>query len=135
VIVAAILTLAQLHDLAVRHGFADPDTAAAIAMAESGGNPAARGDLNLGVSIGLWQVNLRWHPECRDMDLTDPDVNAQCALSISRGGTHWTAWSTYNRGLHLPYLRQLQNAERDTQPDLAPSATALLEPDTEPEDA
>lgn len=115
------LTLAELRDLAVKHRFVDPDTAAAVAMAESGGDPAAVGDLNLGVSHGLWQVNLRWHPECKGQNLFDPDVNAAAAYGISRGGTYWKPWSTYNQGLHLPYLRTLK-AERETDPDLPPLA-------------
>lgn len=141
---ALLLTLAQLRELAVTHGFQDPDVAAAVAMAESEGNPRARGDLTVGISLGLWQVNLRWHPEWRDeadLDgskgthkLYDPDTNASAALAISHGGTYWKPWSTYTSGAYKRFLPL--PSERPTLPDLAPNATALLRPDDDdPSDA
>lgn len=141
---ALLLTLAQLRDLAVAHNFPEPDLAAAVAMAESEGNPGARGDLTVGISLGLWQVNLRWHPEWRDetdLDgskgthkLYDPDTNAAAALAISHGGTYWKPWSTYNSGAYKRFMPDRTEAE--TVPDLAPNATAMLEPDEpDPSDA
>lgn len=91
-------TVAQLYALAVSTGFADPVTAAAIAMAESGGNPDAVGDLvitpPLG-SIGLWQINAAAHPQYDPTSLHDPNTNAAAALTISSGGTNFNPWSTY----------------------------------------
>lgn len=98
------LSLAQLRELAARHGFPDPRLAAAIAMAESGGNPSAVGDVTLGGSYGLWQIFTKAHPQHRAVDLFDPDYNARAAFEISKGGTDWTPWSTFNQGLHVRYL-------------------------------
>lgn len=101
-----MLTFGELRDLALRHDFPDPDTAAAIAMAESSGRPDAVGDLTRGVSIGLWQINLRWHPEWkgREEELKDPDTNADAAFKISSGGTDWHFWSTYNDGTYRRFM-------------------------------
>jgi hypothetical protein len=127
VIAHALLTLAQLRELAVRHNFVDPDRAAAIAKAESNGDPAAVGDLQLGVSHGLWQINLRWHPEYKGVNLFDPDENARAAYEISRGGTYWKPWSTFNSGASDRYMPAKTEAETD--PNLVPNASALLDPD------
>ena len=54
----------------------------AVALAESSGNPAAVGDMNIpnvaaaGGSVGLWQINKAAHPEFAGQDLTDPQINA-----------------------------------------------------------
>jgi hypothetical protein len=98
------LSLSELRDLAERHGFPDPDTAAAVAMAESAGDAKAVGDLHLGISHGLWQINLRAHPEYAHADLFDPDTNARAAFSISQGGTNWRPWSTFNSNAYKAYM-------------------------------
>jgi hypothetical protein len=36
--------------------------------------------------------------------LTDADFNAQSAFKISKGGTNWKPWSTYNNGAFLKYI-------------------------------
>jgi len=97
------MNLAQLQALAASVGFPDPALAAAVAMAESGGNPNAIGDLTLGRSIGLWQINLAAHPNYDEAGLMNPTTNAQAAFSISRGGTVWTPWTTYNTGAYEAY--------------------------------
>lgn len=110
-------TLSGLVDLAMRHGFPDPQMAAAIAMAESGGNPCAQGDPHgpadcsgpngTSTSFGLWQIHVPAHPEYGDgSGLLDPDANADAAYKISSGGTNWTPWSTYNSGAYLQYYPQ-----------------------------
>jgi hypothetical protein len=98
------LTLAQLRDLATRVGFPDPTLAAAVAMAESGGNAGAVGDVSLGRSIGLWQINLRAHPQYSELGLVDPTTNARAALAVSRNGVDWSPWTTFRNGDHLRYM-------------------------------
>jgi hypothetical protein len=110
------LSLAALRELAARVGFPDPDTAAAVAMAESGGNPSAvndtrgRTDLPAGTqqeySLGLWQVNALAHTDVDATRLLDPEYNARSALLISNGGTDWHAWSAFTRGLYRKYMPQ-----------------------------
>jgi len=98
------LTLAQLRALALSVGFPDPSLAAAVAMAESGGNVSAVGDVLLGTSIGLWQIHVPSHPDWARQNLFDPTTNARAALDISKGGTDFTPWTTFKKGLHKPYL-------------------------------
>ncbi|HEV2780934.1 MAG TPA: D-alanyl-D-alanine carboxypeptidase family protein [Actinophytocola sp.] len=89
-------------------------TAVAVALAESGGNPKARGDTTItdgtwGPSIGLWQIrSLRSDygtGDERDAKANlDPATNARHAWSISDHGTNWTPWSAYTNGSYRRYL-------------------------------
>jgi hypothetical protein len=106
---AVAFSIAQLQGIAAVAGFpvSAVPTAAAVAMAESGGNPNAVGDLQItpGGSIGLWQVNLKAHPSYNRASLFDPAYNALAALAISSGGRNWAPWSTFNSGAYTQYLR------------------------------
>ena len=112
------LSLPQLVALTQRHGFPDPRLAAAVAMAESGGDAAAVNDTSAqtvfppGIgpetSVGLWQVNLLAHPQYAAWDLTDPDANAAAAFQVSSGGKDWRPWSTYVSGAYRPYYPSAQ---------------------------
>ena len=75
---------------------------AAIAMAESGGNPLAHHvDSNGSVDYGLWQINTIHHYAVQDM--LNPVQNAKEAVSIfNSAGPH--AWSTYNNGSYKKYM-------------------------------
>lgn len=102
------LTLAQLQQLAASVGFPDPALAAAVAMAESGGNPTIVGDTGPGVngpSYGLWQIDVYYHPSYTQAQLDDPTTNARAALAISSNGTNWTPWSTYNSGAYKKWYQ------------------------------
>jgi Lysozyme like domain len=99
-----------LADLARRAGFPEDQiaTAVAVAMAESGGNPDAVGDLSItpGGSIGLWQINLQAHPDlAAKFDLKDPLQNAMAAYQVwQNSGGRWSPWTTYNTGAYQQYL-------------------------------
>lgn len=107
-------TLAQLRELAAAVGFADARVAAAVAWAESGGDACAQGDPRgpflcdrpngTSSSFGLWQVHVPAHPQYDPTSLLDPLYNARAALAISKGGTDWSAWSTFNDGTYLAYV-------------------------------
>lgn len=98
------MTLDELRALAAQVGFPDPHLAAAVAMAESRGDPLARNVTALEASYGLWQVNVRAHPEYDPTLLGDPLYNAQAALAISRTARGWGHWSTYTDGTFRQYL-------------------------------
>jgi len=101
------LGYADIFPLAINAGFSgqDADTATAIALAESSGNPnaynpetAAHTPQGLG-SYGLWQVYLKAHPEFTGVNLYDPQLNANAAYSVyCAAGGAFTPWSTYNSG-------------------------------------
>ncbi len=141
------LSLPQLVALAQRHGFPNPQLAAAVAMAESrvrGSNPPladtnalndtiGRTDLPPGTkperSIGLWQINVASDasPQLASWNLTDPDVNAQAAFQISSGGKTWGPWSTYVHGYYKAYYPAApMPAETIVVPRRAPTTQVVL---------
>jgi hypothetical protein len=81
---------------------ADADTMAAIALAESSGNPLAHAYTSKEDSRGLWQVNVYAHPQYEQVDLYNPEVNAKAAVAIRGGGLQ--NWSTYTHRDYLKYL-------------------------------
>jgi hypothetical protein len=97
------MKLAELQQLAANVGFPDPNLAAAVAMAESGGNPNAYGDAEYGGSVGLWQINLPSSPQYNAEKLKDPTYNAQAALAISKKGTNWNPWTTFRTGAYKQF--------------------------------
>jgi lysozyme-like protein len=107
------LTSDEIRAYATGAGFRGDDLniAVAVALAESSGDPGAVGDeaLTIGGSIGLWQINLRWHPEYAAASLVDPQTNANAAFAIYvEAGHSFIPWSTYKSGAYLEHL--------DTQP-------------------
>jgi hypothetical protein len=118
------MTKQELIDLATRHGFPDPNLAAAVAMAESGGDPAIVADtrslsdaeihtrfnvpaairVSKELSVGLWQINTLAHPTYDAASLKDPDYNANAAFVISNRGTNWGPWRGYTSGAYRKYL-------------------------------
>ena len=104
------LTLDELNTLAESVGFPDPALAAAVAMAESRGNPQATAIVTDPLpgngperSFGLWQINTLAHPNYNEASLLDPTYNAHAAYQISSAGTNWTPWSTYTSGAYKKY--------------------------------
>lgn len=99
------MSFAQLRALAVQAGFKDPDTAAAIAMAESGGDPLAQGDPHgtsmaapngTSTSFGLWQIHTPAWPQFDATMLLVAEYNAKAAFTVfARTPGGFTAWSTY----------------------------------------
>lgn len=76
--------------------------AAAIAMAESGGNTGATDcDTNGSVDRGLWQIN-SVHGSQSTYDVMG---NARAAVSISNNGTNWSPWVTFQTGAYLKYMQ------------------------------
>jgi hypothetical protein len=71
--------------------------AAEIAMAESGGSQYAT-DTNGGQSTdrGYWQINSIHGAQ----STYDAAGNARAAVQISRDGSDWTPWVTYNTGAY-----------------------------------
>jgi Lysozyme like domain len=75
--------------------------AAAIAMAESGGNPEATDDDSNGsTDRGLWQINST-HGSQSTYNVIQ---NARAAVAISSNGTNWSPWTTYKSGAYLEYM-------------------------------
>ena len=120
-------SIAELRGLAKQAGFtgADVNIAAAVAMAESGGdsrsyNPVGRDD-----SYGLWQINMKGDlgPDRRkkfgiakNADLFDPGINARAAKRI-KNDSGWGAWTTYTSGKYKKFLTTADTSEVVTPSD------------------
>lgn len=123
------LSTADIANLAAKYWTGDNVAiAVAVAQAESGGNPTARGDTSLqtaqwGPSIGLWQIrslnSQKGSGGTRDESAnTNPDTNAKHAHEIW-AGSGWGAWSAYTNGAYKMYLPEAKAVVGNT----APSAT------------
>lgn len=107
----------EIYTLALAQGLSPSaaKTAAAIAMAESGGNPRAHnGNAGTGDdSYGLWQINMlgALGPARRAQlglssndQLFDPVTNAKAMRMISSTGTNFQPWSVYKSGAYQKYM-------------------------------
>ncbi|MFG2942664.1 peptidoglycan-binding protein [Streptomyces sp. NPDC048282] len=112
------MKLTELRALAARVGFtgSDIDIAAAVAMAESRGDPAAVGDEGLadikwGPSLGLFQIRSLRHPEQFSPPdrlriagkLKNPLYNARTAKAI-KDAHGWKQWSTFRNGAYRRHM-------------------------------
>jgi lysozyme-like protein len=96
-------TAMQLQQLWLRAGgsVATAPMAAAIALAESGGDPnAINHNTNGSIDRGLWQINSVHGAQ----STLDPAANAQAAVAISQGGKNWQPWTTYITGAYKKFL-------------------------------
>jgi hypothetical protein len=105
----------EVYSLAKSVGLTDSRArvAAAIAMAESGGDPNKRNTKPPDDSYGLWQVNMYGSlgPARRaqfgltaDSDLLNPQTNARAMKAISQDGGNFSPWSTYTAGTYRQYM-------------------------------
>jgi len=90
------------------------ETAYAVAMAESSGDPTAHNDdASTGDdSYGLFQINMLGDmgPERRKLynlkankELFDPLVNAQAAFDLSNEGKDWSPWTMHTNGAYKKF--------------------------------
>ncbi len=97
-------TVPQIRNLWTRAGgsAARANMAAAIAMAESAGNPGAK-NVNTDGSIdrGLWQIN-SVHGALSTFGRL---ANARAAVRISGNGRNWNPWVTFKSGAYRRFLR------------------------------
>lgn len=129
------LSYAQLEGLWVNAGGSSGSApvAAAIALAESGGNPTSHNPRPPDDSYGLWQINMlgSMGPSRRaayglksNTDLYDPATNARVAVAMSGKGSNFKPWSTFTNGAYKKYLNG------SVPPDLnAPSPQGGASPD------
>lgn len=103
--VGGTMNATDIMAVAQNAGFSGDDlsTAIAIALAESSGNPSAVGDN--GDSIGLWQIDTKYHSEYDKTSLKDPQYNANAAYAIyTDAGGSFTPWSTFKNAAYVAYL-------------------------------
>lgn len=104
----------QLAELALAAGFNEQSVvAAAVATAESSGNPTAvRQDSNGTHDVGLWQVNSVHGYSDSDMEVPSKNVAAAYEVYKSSG---WGAWTTYSSGAYKKYLLSPQQISKLVQ--------------------
>lgn len=137
----AILPDNSIASYAARNGFTGNGLtmAIAIALAESGGNTAARGvnrsrsGATLSVDRGLWQINNVYHKEVDDACAFDANCSAGAAYRISNRGTDWRPWSTYGNGAYRAYMQRALSAastvgRSSTSTPPSPTASAPMPP-------
>jgi hypothetical protein len=104
---------------------ANPQIMAAIAMAESGGNPGAHNPVPPDNSYGLWQINMlgaMGPARRREFGITsnealyNPAINARAAAKILKS-QGLAAWSTYTNGAYKKYLGKGGKGSTVTQAD------------------
>lgn len=104
----------ELQALARSAGFTgnDVNIAAAVALAESGGDSRSYNPVGLDDSYGLWQINMKGDlgPDRRkkfgiskNSDLFDPGTNAKAAKRI-KDDSGWKAWTTYTSRKYVKFL-------------------------------
>lgn len=109
------LSQSEIYSLAKSVGLTDAraKVAAAIAMAESGGDPNAHNATPPDDSYGLWQINMIGGngPERRKQlglatndELYNPSTNAKAMKSISQDGGNFNPWSTYTSQSYQKYM-------------------------------
>ena len=119
---ATSLTDLQLVELLKAVGFSGKGlrTAYAVAKAESNGRPYAfNGNIKtLDQSYGVFQINMlsmlgedrRERFElAHNADLFNPVINAKIAYRMTKGGTDWSSWSSYNKGAIYKWLDKFPN--------------------------
>jgi Lysozyme like domain len=116
---ATSLTDSQLVELLKAVGFKGKalKTAWAVAKAESNGRPFAfNGNTRTGdSSYGIFQINMLGNlgPDRTDKynldlyaELFSPVKNAQIVYRMTKGGTDWSSWSSYNKGAIYKWLKK-----------------------------
>jgi hypothetical protein len=124
----ANLSIPQLVALAQQAGFSGDSAAiaAAVAVAESGGNPRARNPISS--ATGLWQimqsVHSVAHPTWTFAWLYVPQNNAHAAYVVSSGGHNWKPWVTYTSGAYLRFLPSARRVLGGSGASAAPATAA-----------
>lgn len=107
------LSAMDIATYAALAGFGGDDliTAVAVALAESSGDTRAyNGELQAGTSFGrgsfgLWQIYRQAHPEFDNIDLFDPQENANAAYQVYRAAnSSFRPWSTYKNNSYVAHL-------------------------------
>lgn len=105
----------DIYTLARKEGLSKGNAkiAAAVAMAESGGNPAAHNTTPPDNSYGLWQINmigglgparLKQFGLSSNDQLFNPETNAKAMKAVSQTGRSFDAWSTYKDGAYHKFI-------------------------------
>ena len=98
----------------------------AIAMAESGGNTLASNTAgnSAGIDRGVLQINSFYHPEVSSSCAYDPICAFDSAFNISRGGSDFTPWSSFDNGSFKKFLGSGTNMQNSFLPSCTDDPSA-----------
>lgn len=110
-----MVSQSQGYTLAKNAGLSDAraKVAAAVMMAESGGNASQVTNDSDDLSYGLWQINMKGdmgptrralYGLSKNEDLLDPATNAKVMSAISHQGANWSAWGAYTNNSYKKFL-------------------------------
>ncbi|TDV54997.1 transglycosylase SLT domain-containing protein [Actinophytocola oryzae] len=115
----------------------DLETAVAVALAESGGDPDLLGDVRLqtdtwGPSVGLWQIRSinaghgnQFDQQHRNEAANhDPATNAANAHAIYEQAGGWRPWTVHRTGAYQQYLDRARRAVEANRQAPAPTEPA-----------
>jgi hypothetical protein len=120
----ATYSYAQLKQLWIQNGGnpAAADIAAAVALAESGGDSSASNTNSDGsTDRGLWQIN-SVHGALSTFDITG---NVKAAIQVSNNGKNWSPWVTYVSGAFRKFLSPTTAASTGPLPAGTTSASGI----------
>jgi hypothetical protein len=119
------MTPSEAKAVAAQAGFSGDalNTIVAIGTAESGLNPTARNtNTNGSTDRGWLQIN-SIHAQVSDAMADDPVQAAQFAYQLSKGGTDFSAWTTFTSGRYRQFLPAAQAADVGAVPGSVSSST------------
>lgn len=111
-----VLSIDQVADVAYGVLFRGESLATAIAIAKAESEFEAHSYLNnvplggKGLDRGLWQINSHYHSEVSDAVAYDPAGAARETYRISKGGTDWSPWTTFDTGAYRNHLAAAREA-------------------------
>ncbi len=116
--------------------YAHSDIMAAIALAESGGDTAATANTSAEYSVGVFQINLRAHPESSggpsEACARQLECSAAYAYRLYQGrGGNFTDWTMFKNGGYRKYL-PLAYTPAEQPPASAGGDPGTLTPDPGP---
>lgn len=97
------LSFQQLKELAAAAAMQNPEIAAAVALAESGGRTDFKDSTG---ARGLWRINPLTCPKqwANGEMLLHAGFNAQAAGEMSNNGTDWSSWESFRNGSYQKHL-------------------------------
>jgi hypothetical protein len=112
------------------------ETATAVCVAESGGNPRiyycdSHGNKGVYPPVycpgglydrGLWQLNSKYHPDVSDTCAFRAQCNADAAYEISTRGASFAPWAVYGSASYARYLAAAEAAVSGLSAGSIPSA-------------
>lgn len=104
--------------------YSPADIMAAIALGESGGDTQATANTSREYSVGVYQINLKAHPDITEADGRDLKASSAYVYRLSASGSNFQPWTIYKNGdykHHLPLPGATAGASAPASPVADPN--------------